>query len=101
MVVWNAMKTQQRNQTRVRRAAATIAASAFLAIGGIAATAPAANACTVNPTSTCESNYNPGTEEDWKNSMACVVTGVGSGLISGPGGAAAYTTCQVNNILFK
>lgn len=71
---------------------------ALVGFGGIVA-APAANACTVNPTQNCESNFTPGTEQEVRDSAQCLVTG-GAASIGGPkAGLAAYGACQVNNII--
>lgn len=71
---------------------------ALVGFGGIVA-APAANACTVNPTPNCESNYTPGTEQEFKDSAKCLVTGGAASLAGPKPGLAAYGACQVNNII--
>jgi hypothetical protein len=76
-----------------------VAASlSLIGVGGLAM-APAASACTINPTATCESNYEPGTEEEVRDSAKCLVSGAAGGLGGMPGALAAYGACQINNII--
>ncbi|NUL48944.1 hypothetical protein F7P69_27630 [Cellulosimicrobium funkei] len=76
-----------------------VAASVAVVGGAGLVMAPAASACTINPTATCESNYEPGTEQEVRDSATCLVTG-GAGFLGGPQGALiAYGACQVNNFI--
>lgn len=92
------MRHQEKNPGILARLSAVAASVAFVGVGGLAV-APAASACTVNPTATCESNFEPGTEQEVRDSATCLVTG-GAGMFAGPqSGLIAYGACQVNNLI--